>query len=291
MQSDCKQLAAIMEKAMIEDIRGFFDMWELFRSSVYSSVLVSISLSLIGVIALAQHMVFLTAALSQCAALGIALGFLIHGFGVEVSPMLAAFILTSILTFTSQHINQRHHMMGDVALGLIYIFAQSALLLVAPLIVGELSDINTLLFGSAVSSTDDDMWHALLVCIFTSAVFIILFPSLRAYLISPIACKVRGVPVRILALLIAVLMSLNVTVATPIVGALTVFSFTIIPAYIASKLVVGFMQSLLCAATIGASAAFIGFITAFIFDTPVGPTQSMLLVVTLACVFITRRSR
>ena len=65
----------------------FFAAWELFSGAVWSSVLVGMTLGLLGVYIVLGRMVFLTAALSQVAGLGVAATYYLGTRGCLFHPV------------------------------------------------------------------------------------------------------------------------------------------------------------------------------------------------------------
>ena len=60
-------------------LQGFLDGWELFADATLTGTIAGAILGFLGVYVVLRRMVFLTAALSQVAGLGVVLAFYAHG--------------------------------------------------------------------------------------------------------------------------------------------------------------------------------------------------------------------
>ena len=88
----------------------------------------------------------------------------------------------------------------------------------------------------------------------------------------------QGLPVRFLTAGLMLLIIFMDAVATRALGALPVFAFSTLPAIAALGFTRTLLWAALLAALFGAIAGFGGYLIAFFADTPVGATQTLLLI-------------
>ena len=63
--------------------------------------------------------------------------------------------------------------------------------------------------------------------------------------------------------------------STRVLGALPTFAFTVLPALAAMNVAPNIKSSLIIAASLGAISGFGGYVVAFLYDFPVGATQTL----------------
>ena len=90
-------------------------------------------------------------------------------------------------------------------------------------------------------------------------------------------------------MLLYLLIGLTVSMAVLSVGPLIAFGFLLIPALTAQMFARNMRQLTIFASLFGGVAAFIGFLMAYKWDLPVGPTDVALLGIIYAVVFLTRK--
>ena len=135
-------------------ITSFFAAWEIFQDATLAGTLAGALLGFLGVYVVLRRMVFLSAALSQAAGLGVTLAFYAQIYwGVHAalgSAALGAAVVTLLAVFGVMQAK------GSVAnrdslLGFTYLLGSAGALVIGTRILQELQDIETILFGSAVA--------------------------------------------------------------------------------------------------------------------------------------------
>ena len=134
----------------------FFNSWDLFGDSAMAGAVAGGLLGFLGVYVVLRRMVFLSAALSQTASLGIVVAFFLQiSLGVGfISPLLGALIatFTAIVALTLGVSPERR----DSMLGFVFLLGSSGTILLGTRIVQEIQDVQTLLFGTAVAVVPGD---------------------------------------------------------------------------------------------------------------------------------------
>ncbi|MBP7127219.1 metal ABC transporter permease [Myxococcota bacterium] len=277
---------------MMEDsasLSQFLQAWDLFRDPVVAGTVAGAVLGWMGVSVVLGRMVFLSAALSQAAGLGVVAAFFIGGIaGWTLSPWVGAVVFTGVaaLLLTGR---DRGFWSREVRLALVYLAGAAGTLVIGSRVVGEIHDVQTLLFGSAVAVRPEDLRVLLLVLLPLWAVQVWWARGLRLALFRPEAAAVRGLPVPWLQAFTLITLTLSLSLATRVIGALPVFAFSVLPATaaIAVSPSVAFAQWV--ALLSGALAGFLGYVLAFLWSLPVGPTQALLAVVLALLAGLLRR--
>ena len=269
--------------------------WDLglYQDPILCGVLVGLVLGVLGVFVVLRRAVFVTAAVSQSAGLGVALAFLLQvRFDVELHPVLGAFALALGATALLAGRFERFRLPKETLLGFTYIGASAAAILVGDRITQEAHDVSAILFGTAVLVRPVDLT---LVAVVGALVLLALSFAYRGLVFAGFdaeGARVQGVPVRILDFMLWVLVAAEVSVATRAIGALPVFAFAVLPAMAALSVVERLRSVLIVAAALGALAGGLGYLFAFFLEFPVGASQACLATVMfLFCLPLSRRAR
>jgi zinc transport system permease protein len=267
----------------------------IYQDPILCGVLAGAALGFLGVFIVLRRAVFVTAAVSQAAALGVALAFFIEiRFALPVPPVVGALSLALLAAAVMAAPVERAWLPRESALGFAFVTASAIALLVGDRITVEAHDISSILFGTAVLVRRLDL---VLVGVIGAGVVGIALYGYRGLVFAgfdPEGAKVQGLPVRALDLLLWALVALEVSVTTRALGALPVFAFAVIPAMAALALVSRVPHALLFSSIVGALSGALGYLCAFFLEFPVGASQAAFAVAVLAVclpVALVRRHR
>jgi zinc transport system permease protein len=266
----------------------------IYQDPVYTGILAGLALGVLGVFVVLRRAVFVTAAVSQAAALGVALAFFLEiHLALHVPPVLLALALalasSSILALPMP----RLRFTREAALGLAFVMASAAALLVGDRIAQEAHDISAILFGTAVLVRPQDLTLVAVVGALVVATVIFCYRGLEFAGFDAEGARVHRLPVRALELLLWALVALEVSVSTRALGALPVFALALVPAMAALSLVNRLPTTLVLSALFGALSGGLGYLFAFFLSFPVGASQAtvavMLLLVCWPLALVLRR--
>lgn len=249
--------------------------WPLFQDPVLCGVLAGLSLGVLGVYVVLRRMVFVAAALSQAAGLGVALAFWVGmQLDTAVDPFVGAILVCTAATALFTLRAERLALSQEALLGFAWVAAGGAAVIVGDRIAVEAHDIAAILLGSAVLVHPEDLhWTA-----GTAAVAVGMHLWLRRGLLfasfDPDVARVHGIPVRWLDLGLWGMVAVTVSVATRALGALPVFAFSVLPA-VAALLVAPTMRGVFALAGLfGALSGGLGYLLAYFAMLPVGASQT-----------------
>lgn len=255
----------------------FFESWALFGDSVYAGTIAGSVLGLVGVYVVLRRMVFLSAALSQAAGLGVTLAFWsqisLGASAAVVSPTLGATLATVAVIGV---LMRRRDADADLnaPLGFVFLVGACGTLIVGTRIVEELQDVQTLLFGTAVAVLPEDLFELALVGATVLALHVWWRRGFVAVSVDFTDARVRGLPVALLDFALLASLAVMVATTTRILGALPAFAFSVLPAFAALSLSRNVGQALIFAAVLGGAAGFSGYLLAFLWELPVGAAQT-----------------
>jgi len=255
----------------------FWDAYELFQDPILCALIAGGVLGFLGVYVVLRRMVFVSAAVTQSAGLGVALAFFaeIH-LGVHVDPTAGAVGLALVATLVLMLDPSRLRLTRESVLGLAYALTGGAAILVGDRISQEAHDIQGILFGTAVLVERPQLlavaWAGALI------LFIHLwwFRGLTFASFDRTGALVQGLPVRVLDGVLMISIGLMVGVSARALGALPVFAFSILSAIAALMLDLRLPWTFFLSTLAGAVSGLGGYLLAYFYNFPVGGSQTVL---------------
>jgi zinc transport system permease protein len=272
--------------------------WELgiYRDAIYCGMLAGCVLGYLGVYVVLRRMVFITAAVSQSAGLGVALAFLLQiHWSWQIPPLAMAMVLSLATAGVFALPLERLKISRESLLGIAYLLASAGSVMVGDRIAQESHDIGAILFGTAVLVRSQDLQALAWVGGGAVLFHVGLQRGLLFAIFDPESARVQGLPVRWLDLSGFLLTALVVSVATRALGVLPVFAFAVLPGATALLMAERVQSVLAIAAGIGALSGLGGYLLAFFYEFPVGACQTVVaaapLVFALPWHFVRQRLR
>jgi len=268
----------------------FFESWELFWQPTMSGVVAGVLLGFLGVYIVTRRMVFLSAALSQMAGLGVALSFWVKiALGIAVSPMIGATLASLLAIFAVMSDRSPLGSRRDSVLGLVFLVGSAGTLSVGTRIVEEVQDIQTLLFGSAVVVLPHEFLALVVVASLVTLLHIWWGRGFIAVSVDRDDALVRGIRPGIVDTILLITIALAIGTSTRVLGALPTFAFSVLPAFAALRLAPNIPRAMFLAAGLGGLAGFAGYVAAFLWELPVGAAQTLVAATFSILIWIFKR--
>jgi zinc transport system permease protein len=269
---------------------GFIDAWGLFRDPVLCAVIAGATLGFLGVYVVLRRMVFVTVAVTQSSALGVALAFFtdIH-LGLPVDPIVGAMACALAATLLLSIDPRAVRLPRESLLGFAFALTGGATILIEDRIVQEAHDIHSILFGSAVL-----VRHADLVAVGVTAALVLVlhlwwYRGLVFASFDADAARVQGLPVRFLSAFLLASVGAMAGVSARALGALPVFALATLPATTVLVLGLPLGWAFAVAALLGAVAGASGYLFAYFYEFPVGGSQTLAASAILAAAYLARK--
>lgn len=271
--------------------RDFEAGWPIYRDPIACGSAAGLVLGVLGVFIVQRRAVFVTAAVSQAAGLGVALAFYsaIH-LGFALSPAVGA-LLSSLLCTALLALPSERRLARDTVIGISYVTTSALALLVGDRISQEAHDVSAILFGSAVVVRPMDLGLVLGVGLTALVAIGVSGRGLVFAGFDPDGARVQGLPVRALEVGFWMLVATMVAVSTRALGSLPVFAFAVLPASGALALARSVWSAALWAGACGALAGMLGYLMAFFWELPVGASQTAAAAVLTSLLALTGRLR
>lgn len=272
-------------------LNEFMENWDFFANAALSGALAGALLGALGIYILLKRMVFLSAALAQVSSAGIATAFLLQSLFLHVEshstgehdhlsrpwdfvfdPIFVASIFALIVLVVLGSRRKQHS--NDAAIAFIYLAGASATLLIGTRITTEIQDIQQILIGNAVLVDDADFKTLIILTMSLLLLHIYMRRGFEMSAFFPESAYIAKLPSKSLNLLLLITLALAIATTTRILGALPVFAFSCLPAMAARQISPNLRTMLILSALIGATSGFLGYIVAFLYAFPVGPSQA-----------------
>ena len=271
----------------------FFDAYFLWKEAVASSLVLSITLAVVGSYAMLRRVVFLPAALSQLSGLGVMLAFwLVHVFAFDGAvqswgPLAVAMVITFLGAMVMGKIPDTFAVSREAVIGVVYVLSSALIIALANSLPEESHHVDNILFGNAVLVDPMQMRLALGVSLAVLLVHVIFKRQFMFVAFDSETATVHGLQTRRLDMLLFVTLAGVITVSTKTIGALPTFAFSVLPPWFAIQRFKKSTSILLVSAAIAAIASFVGYWVSFQLDLPTGAATAVLtgfLVVSLLLV-------
>ncbi len=258
----------------------FWNGWPMYKEAVYSGAIAGLSLGFLSVYVVLRRMVFVSAAVTQAAGLGVALSFYVSlHLGMGINPAWGATMLSLLTAVLLAGDPKRLGMSREMVLGMVFAFTSGAAVLIGSRIPQETGDIQAILFGNAVVVSPDDMQRL----VYSSAGLIALqiwwFRGFSFASFDPVSARVQGVPVRALDLILLLTVGVMVGEVARALGAMPAFAMSTLPGMAALLVVRGPLPvTYVVASLLGAMSGVGGYLLAYREQFSVGPAQTVVAV-------------
>jgi zinc transport system permease protein len=285
----------MMEKLSL--LAGAFPLW---GGAAIAGTLVGVVCGFLGVYVVLHRIVFVSAAMSEVSSLGVMVAFwLVQNQALErehhsedVLPLLFAAAFTG--AFSAALAGRSLAKIADRSksaegfIGAVYLVSAAGLLLVGDRVSQGAHDVANVLFGNAVVV---DLPHLALlagVCLPVFALHAWLKKDLLFVSYDPAMARTLGYPVGPLRIFLLVSLGMVISVGTRTIGALPVFSFSVLPALACLMLFEDLRWSFWGAGLVGGLAAFLGYLASFLLSVPTGACMTMMAAAFLAAAWVAR---
>jgi zinc transport system permease protein len=255
----------------------FWGAFELFRDPMLCALVAGCVLGFLSVYVVLRRMVFVSAAVTHSAGLGVALAFYLEiHLGMHIEPVVGAIGMSLLATLLLMADPTRMRITREGLLGLAFAFAGSAAVLVGDRISQEAHDIQGILFGTAVLVTPQQLYTVTGVGAAVLFIHLWWFRGLTFASFDRVGATVQGLPVRVLDAVLMLSIGVMVGVSARALGSLPVFAFSTLSAIAVLVLDLRLPWTFFLATLAGAFSGVGGYLFAYFYDFPVGSSQTVL---------------
>ena len=211
--------------------------YDFMQNAFIAGTIVSIMAGYIGVFVMARNMSFISHTLSH-------VGFAGAAFAVflGINPIYGLLIFTITMSYLVGHLSVKAFRREATVSVMLGIFLGLGLLFLS-LTPKSTSYVNSILFGSVVSITRDDVKLIFILALTVIILLSIFYRKIKFDSFDSIGAKALGLNSKLISIFFLVLLSVATSITVPIVGALLMFVLLTVPASVARYLTnkVGYM--------------------------------------------------
>ncbi|RKT52201.1 metal ABC transporter permease [Saccharothrix australiensis] len=252
-------------------MENFFDLsltFELLgygfvRQMLIAGAVLAVVAGLLGPLVVTRKMAFAVHGTSELAFTGAAAALLV-GVGVGYGALAGAVVAALLLGLLSRRDSDR-----DSVIGAILAFGLGLGVLFLYLYKGRSANKFGLLTGQIVSVGSTDLWLLVGSSVAVLAVLAVIYRPLHFASVDPAVATARGVPVRVLSVVFAVLVGVATALSVQVVGALLVLSLMITPAAAATRVTASPVKATVLAVVFAEAAVLLGILLSLAPGVPV----------------------
>lgn len=244
----------------------------LLAPFVISLVLTGIH-AYLGVHVVERGVIFVDLALAQIAALGATVAILIevnpHGSGSYWISLGFTFLGAAIFALVRM---RRAHIPQEAFIGIAYVVASAAAILVTSKAIGETEHLKHMLVGNILAVSWPEVGHTALLYGAVGLFHYIFRKNFLLISMNPAAAEAKGVSIRLWDFLFYASFGFVVTTAVSIAGVLLVFCYLIVPSVGAMLFADRIGPRLAIGWTMGTVVSGLGVYLSLVLDLPTGAT-------------------
>lgn len=200
------------------------------QHALLAGVITAILAGCIGPIVISRNMSFAVHGLAELGFTGAA-GAVMLGASPMLGVLTATFTAAAAIGILGVRLRER-----DIAIGSVLAFGTGLGVLFLSLTKRYATEAFSILFGSILAVTAEDLLRSLTIGTVAIAALAIIYRPLRFASVDPEVAEARGVPVRLLSAVFLLLLALAVSEAVQVVGVLLILTLLIVPPAAAQRL-------------------------------------------------------
>lgn len=245
--------------------------YEFMVRSLFVSILVGITLPLIGSFVINRNLGFMGDAIAHAS-----LPILVIGSVLGITIFLSALPAAIIIAITLGYIISKSSVGEDTAIGIIFsTFFATGIILLKKYNQYLTLNIEDILFGQILGVSTSDVFSTLALSLIVIVTLIIFYKQILYLSFDPIGAKVTGLNSRLFDNIFLIVLSLAVIGALQSVGIILVLSMLITPAAAAKLIMKNFFSAMIVGSFFGVIASVTGLYFSYHLNLPSGPSMAL----------------
>ncbi len=244
------------------------------QNAIIASLLLSISIGIIGSLMLINRSHFIAASIAHGSygGIGIAIYF---GFSILLSTTVFALFLALVLSIITYKYKER----SDTLIGVIWAIGMSIGIIFTDITPGYHVDLMSFLFGNILMVSDSDVLFMLGVDILLVISIFLLYHRFLAISYDREFAIIQGLRVKTIYTFLMILMALTVVMSIRSVGLILVIALFSIPPFVAEKFTTNLKHMMILSMFLAFGFCIAGLILSYYFD--LSTTPSIVIVASL----------
>jgi zinc transport system permease protein len=239
----------------------------LFLRPLLLGLILSILMSILGVLIVLRKMSFFSDAIGHAALTGIALGLLLN-----LNPFLSALIYVLLVATAISIIKLKSNLHLDTLLGVFFSASVALGVILIQLTPGYQANLISFLFGNILTVSQFDIVLTLFASIITLTAILLFGKKFIAITFDSSLAKAEGIPVATYDLIFFLLLAGTIALSIKIVGVILVTAMLIIPAASAQNIAKSLTLMFAISIILGLLSVAIGMFSSVILNSSSGPT-------------------
>ena len=252
--------------------------FEFMRSAVLSGLLAAVLCGIMGTLAVANRMVFLSGGIAHAAYGGIGLALV---FGLPFLAGTLGFAILAAVVMAAVSLGARHS--SDAIIGVIWAVGMALGIVLIDLAPGYQVDLFSYLFGSILAVPGTDIVIMILALMLAIAMVWYFYPGLMALSYDDEFARARGVPVKRLYFLMVAMLALAVVLMIRVVGLILVIALLSIAPLIAARFARSLARMMVWSSVLNMAFTLCGLVLAYYFNLTAG---ACIILVAGVCYFL-----
>jgi len=254
--------------------------------SLFISILVGITLPLIGSFVINRNLGFMGDAIAHAS-----LPILVIGSVIGISIFLSAIPAAIIIAITLGYIIRRSTVGEDTAIGIIFsTFFAIGIILLKHYNLATTLNIEDILFGQILGVSNSDVISTLALSLISIFTIIFFYKQILYLSFDPIGAEVTGLNTKLFDNIFLIILSLSVIGALQSVGIILVLSMLITPAAASKLIMKNFLSAMMLSTIFGIIASITGLYFSYYINVPSGPAMALSSTVIFIICWTFRRS-
>lgn len=260
-------------------LQSFFSSWDLFYQSYVAGWLISVLLSLLGVLVVARDQIFIGAAVSQASTLGIAVtlwaaalswGPLAPWLESDVFLSVMALIFPMVAASLTARGGQTGRESHEGITGWVFLGSSSLAILIVAHSPHGLEEIHRVFSSSIIGATMGDIWALGILSVLTVSLLLLFLPEIVLLALDPSMAAAVGMKTKFWSLVASAWLGLAIGLSLRASGMLFTFGCLVLPAMAAKNLCAEVRSMFLISPFIALGLTLAGFFAAHSYDLPPG---------------------
>lgn len=189
---------------------------------------------------------------------------------LNMSPLKITIPIVILAAFFLLKITQNSKVKADSAIALISTGSLAIGVMIISLTSGINTDLNNYLFGSILSTNNEDMVISLILSTVVLILFILFYNKIFSITFDEVFAKATGINADFYNILIALLTAVTIVIGMRLMGSMLISALIIFPALTSMRLFKSFFSVTLSSAIISIVCFIIGIIISYFYSTPTG---------------------
>jgi len=259
-------IISIMQKNHMAEIEAFLS-FPFIQRSLFAGILLAIVAATLGVFVVLRRMSFFSDAIAHASLTGVAIGLLL-----QIHPTIGAISISVLVGLMLGFIMRKRALAADTIIGVLFSSSVALAIFIISLLPGLQIDITGLLFGNILTTTQADIFMAILLFVLTVLFVRFATKPMLKHTFDPDIAEIEHKNIQLINYLFLALLAFTIAVSLKIVGAILVSALIIIPAASAQNISANLRSMAVWSFVFGLVSVVIGMYLSFVFDTPSGST-------------------